>query len=79
MKKILLLLLFAGCTAEEIPEKCICTFDVKRYISFNHGETWSFNRLDNRNGIKAVCSMEREYFENPQDRIQYKLVFKCRE
>jgi len=80
MKKILLLLLLTGCTAEEIAiESCECVFDAKRYISFDQGLTWSFNSYDGRHDMILDCDLERELINYVEgENYIYKTVFKCR-
>ena len=81
MKKLLFIFIFAliGCSADEVAvEPCTCKFDAIRYISFDEGQTWSFNSYDGRHGMVLECELERELLDY-RDGFMYKLVFKCRE
>ena len=82
MKKLLFIFIFAliGCSADEVAveQPCACKFDAIRYISFDEGQTWSFNSYDGRHGMVLECELERELLDY-RDGFMYKLVFKCRE
>jgi hypothetical protein len=81
MKKILLILAIAltGCTAEEmaVQSNCECVFDAIRYISFDDGQTWSFNSYDGRHGQTFECEFEKTYIQY-YGNYSYKYEFKCR-
>lgn len=85
MKKSILLLLLSftfmslQCEPEEPKQECQCPIEGIRYISFDEGQTWSYNSTDQRTGMMFPCEFNgRETNQTYGDVFWYKTVWTCK-
>ncbi len=81
MKKLFILIVATvtmSCSKESISE-CACEIEGIRMISFDKGNTWHFNQVDNRSGEILPCDYNgKETNQVYEETYWYKTVWTCK-
>lgn len=78
---IVFTLLSGTCEKEEMPELPVCNCEIQgtKMISFDNGQTWQYNGLDERTGNQFPCSYDNtDTNQREQDGVLYKTHWECR-
>lgn len=66
------------CEPEPMEEPCECHIEGTKQISFDNGETWSYNGTDERTGELFSCDFDSTYTnQTTSGNAMYRIFWEC--